>query len=322
MLMRTIIRIVAAIAAAGAVQAFAQGYPNKPVHVMITFPPGSGTDIVGRIVTQKLSEFWGQPVVVENRGGAGGSIGAAVVAKAAPDGYTLMINSNAHNVNPAIYAKLPYDTLKDFVEIAPLAGAPNVLIVSSSSKLKSLADLLAEARANPGKMNFASAGVGSGTHLNLESFKLATHIDVTHIPYKGTQEVMSDLLGERVAAYFSPISPAIPFIRDNRVRPLAVTSAKRQAAIPNVPTVAESGVPGYVFTLWFGMWAPAGISADLVDKINKDVNRALASADVVDRLAKVGQEPMIMSPAEFRQLDRKEVDEYARVIKAAGIKPQ
>jgi tripartite-type tricarboxylate transporter receptor subunit TctC len=320
--MKTITRILAAIAAAGAVQAFAQGYPNKPVHVMITFPPGSGTDIVGRIVTQKLSEFWGQPVVVENRGGAGGSIGAAVVAKAAPDGYTLMINSNAHNVNPAIYAKLPYDTLKDFVEIAPLAGAPNVLIVSSSSKLKSLADLLAEARANPGKMNFASAGVGSGTHLNLESFKLATHIDVTHIPYKGTQEVMSDLLGERVAAYFSPISPAIPFIRDNRVRPLAVTSTKRQATIPNVPTVAESGVPGYAFTLWFGMWAPAGLSGELVDKINKDVNRALGSADVVDRLSKVGQEPMIMSPTEFRQLDRKEVDEYGRIIKAAGIKPQ
>src|SRR5215831_375274 len=245
--MKTIIRMAAAVAAVAAAQAFAQGYPNKPVHVMITFPPGSGTDIVGRIVTQKLSEFWGQPVVVENRGGAGGSIGAAVVAKAAPDGYALMINSNAHAVNPAIYASLPYDTLKDFVEIAPLAGAPNVLIVSSTSKLKSLADLLAEARAHPGKMDFASAGVGSGTHLNLESFKLATKIDVTHIPYKGTQEVMSDLLSERVAAYFSPISPAIPFIRDGRVRPLAVTSTKRLAALPDVPTVAEGGVPGYEF---------------------------------------------------------------------------
>ena len=177
--MKTILRILAAIAAAGAVQAFAQGYPNKPVHVMITFPPGSGTDIVGRIVGQKLSEYWGQPVVVENRGGAGGSIGSAVVAKAAPDGYMLLINSNAHAVNPAIYAKLPYDTLKDFVEIAPLAGAPNVLVVSSSSKIKSLADFLAEARATPGKMNVASAGVGSGTHLNLEKFKLATGINVT-----------------------------------------------------------------------------------------------------------------------------------------------
>jgi tripartite-type tricarboxylate transporter receptor subunit TctC len=320
--MKTIIRILAAIATAGAAQAFAQGYPNKPVHVMITFPPGSGTDIVGRVATQKLSEYWGQPVVVENRGGAGGSIGSAVVAKATPDGYMLLINSNAHAVNPAIYANLPYDTLKDFVEIATLAGAPNVLVVSSSSKIKSLADLLAEARAAPGKMNFASAGIGSGTHLNLESFKLATRIDVTHVPYKGTQEVMSDLLSERVAAYFSPISPAIPFVRDGRLRALAVTSTKRQSSLPGVPTVAEAGVPGFEFTLWFGLWAPAGIPGDLVEKINKDVNRALTSADVVDRLAKVGQDPMPMSPAEFRQLVRKEIDDYARIIKAAGIKPQ
>lgn len=320
--MKTILRILAAIAAAGAVQAFAQGYPNKPVHVMITFPPGSGTDIVGRIVGQKLSEYWGQPVVVENRGGAGGSIGSAVVAKAAPDGYMLLINSNAHAVNPAIYAKLPYDTLKDFVEIAPLAGAPNVLVVSSSSKIKSLADFLAEARATPGKMNVASAGVGSGTHLNLEKFKLATGINVTHIPYKGTQEVMSDLFSERVTAYFSPMSPAIPFVRDGKLRALAVTSTKRQSSLPGVPTVAEAGVPGFEFTLWFGMWAPAGISGDLVEKINKDVNRALGSPDVVDRLAKVGQDPMLMSPAEFSKLVRKEIDDYARIIKAAGIKPQ
>src|SRR6267378_1053947 len=199
--MKNMIGIAAMALAAAASQASAQGYPSKPVHVIISFTPGSSTDIVGRIVSQKLSEIWGQPVLAENRAGAGGSIGSNVVAKAAPDGYTLLINSNAHTVNPAIYAKLPYDTLKDFVEIATLAGAPNVLVVSSSSKIKSLADLLAEARAAPGKMNFASAGVGSGTHLNLESFKLATRLDVTHIPYKGTQEVMSDLLSERVAAY-------------------------------------------------------------------------------------------------------------------------
>jgi tripartite-type tricarboxylate transporter receptor subunit TctC len=195
-------------------------------------------------------------------------------------------------------------------------------VVSSSSKIKSLADLLGEARAIPGKMNFASAGVGSGTHLNLESFKVATGIDVTHVPYKGTQEVMSDLLSERVAAYFSPISPAIPFVRDGRLRALAVTSSKRQSSLPGVPTVAEAGVPGFEFTLWFGLWAPAGIPGDLVEKINKDVNRALNSADVIDRLAKVGQDPMPMSPVEFRQLVRKEIDDYARIIKAAGIKPQ
>jgi tripartite-type tricarboxylate transporter receptor subunit TctC len=314
--------MVAAILAAGAMQAFAQSYPTKAVHVMITFPPGSATDIVGRVVTQKLSEFWSQPVIVENRGGAGGSIGSAVVAKAAPDGYSLLINSNAHAVNPAIYAKLPYDTLKDFVNIAPLSGAPNVLIVSASSRIKSLAALVAEAKASPGKMNIASAGVGSGTHLNLEKFKLATGIDVTHVPYKGTQEVMSDLLGERVTAYFAPISPAIPFVRDGKVRALGVSSLKRQRSLPDVPTIAEAGVPGFEFALWFGLWGPAGMPAALVEKINKDVHRALASPDVTERLAKLGNDPMIMSPSEFTQLVRKEIDDYARIIKAAGIKPQ
>lgn len=320
--MKRIFTIVAAVLAASAPQAFAQNYPTKPVHVIISFTPGSATDIVGRLVTQKLSDFWGQPVVVENRSGAGGSIGTAVVAKAPPDGYMLLINSNAHAVNPAIYAHLPYDTLKDFVNIAPLAGQPNVLVVAPTSNIKSVAELVADAKARPGQINFASAGIGSGTHLNLEKFKLATGIQVTHVPYKGTPEVVSDLMSGRVNYYFAPISPVIPLVRDGKVRALGVTSAKRAASLPNVPTIAEAGVPGFEFTLWFGLWGPAGISADLVDKINKDVNRALAAPDVTDRLAKLGNDPMHMSPAEFTQLVRKEIDEYARIIKAAGIKPQ
>ena len=320
--MKNFARMVAAVAAAGALQAFAQGYPNKPVRVIITFPPGTATDIVGRVVTQKLSEFWGQPVLAENRSGAGGSIGAAVVAKAAPDGYTLLIDSNAHVVTPAIYAKLPYDTLKDFVDIAPLAGAPNVLVAGPASSVKSLAEFIAEAKAKPGQINFASAGIGSGTHLNLEKFKLATGIDVVHVPYKGTPEVMSDMLGGRVNYYFAPISPAIPLIRDGRLRALAVSSAKRSAELPDVPTVAEAGVPGFDFALWFGLWGPAGMPADLTDKISKDVNRALASADVRGRLAKVGSDTIIMEPREFSRFVRREMNDYARIIKAAGIKPQ
>ena len=320
--MKSITRILAAVAAAGALQAFAQGYPNKPVHVIITFPPGTATDIVGRVVTQKLSEFWGQPVLAENRAGAGGSIGAAVVAKAAADGYTLLIDSNAHVVTPAIYAKLPYDTLKDFVDIAPFAGQPNVLVVGPGSSVKSLADFIAEAKAKPGQINFASAGIGSGTHLNLEKFKLATGVDVVHIPYKGTPEVVSDLMGGRVNYYFAPISPAIPLIRDNRLRALAVSSAKRSSELPDVPTVAEAGVPGFEFTLWFGLWGPAGIPANIVDKISKDVNRALTSADVRDRLAKLGNDTIIMESREFSQFVRRELNDYARIIKAAGIKPQ
>jgi tripartite-type tricarboxylate transporter receptor subunit TctC len=320
--MKDITRIAAAMLAAGALQAFAQGYPNKPVHVIITFPPGTGTDIVARAVTQKISEFWGQPVLAENRSGAGGSIGAALVAKAAPDGYTLLVDSNAHVVTPAIYAKLPYDTLRDFVEIAPLAGGPNVLVAGPGSNVKSVAELIAEAKAKPGQINFASAGIGSGTHLNLEKFKLATGIDVTHVPYKGTPEVVSDLLGKRVNYYFAPISPAIPFIRDGRVRALAVSSAKRSNQLPDVPTVAEAGVPGFEFTLWFGLWGPAGMPADIVDKISKDVNRALTGAELRERLAKLGNDTMIMSPGEFSRFVRKEFDDYARIIKAAGIKPQ
>ena len=300
----------------------AQTYPARPVHVIISFPPGSSTDIVGRVVAQKLSELWGQPVLPENRGGAGGTIGAGIVAKAAPDGYTLLLDSSAHAVSPAIYAKLAYDTLKDFVDIAPIAGQPNVLVVVPASPTKTVADLIAEAKASPGKINFASAGIGSGTHLNLEKFKLVTGADVTHIPYKGTQEVMSDLLGGRVEYYFAPISAALSSIRDGKLRAIAVSSARRSGSLPEVPTVAESGVPGFEFTLWFGVWGPAGMPADVVDKISKDVNRALADPAVRERLAKLGNDTMSMSPAEFSQFVRKEVDDYARIIKAAGIKPQ
>ncbi|TSA10364.1 MAG: tripartite tricarboxylate transporter substrate binding protein [Betaproteobacteria bacterium] len=307
-------------ALAGAVGA--QTYPTKPVRVIISFPPGSSTDIVGRVVTQKLSEYWNQPVLAENRGGAGGTIGAGVVAKAAPDGYTLLIDSSAHSVSPAIYAKLSYDTLKDFVDIAPLAGQPNVLVTLTTSKIRTVADLVAEAKANPGKINFASAGVGSGTHLNLEKFKLVTGADVTHIPYKGTQEVITDLLGGRVEYYFAPISAALSNIRDGKLRAIAVSSAKRSSSLPDVPTIAESGVPGFEFTLWFGVWGPAGMPADVVDKISKDVNRALADPGVRERLAKLGNDTMNMTPAEFSQFVRREIDDYARVTQAAGIKPQ
>ena len=321
--MRKFIQSAAAVLlAAGSLQAFAQEYPNKPVHVIITFPAGSATDIVGRVVAQKLFELWGQPVLPENRAGAGGSIGTAVGAKAAPDGYTLLINSSAHAVNPAFYAKLPYDTLKDLVDIAPLAGQPNVLVVPPNSPIKSVADLIAAAKAKPGAINFASAGVGSGTHLNLEKFKLATGVSVTHIPYKGTPEVLGDLLSGRVDYYFAPISAAISAMRSGKLRPLAVSTAKRSTQLPDVPTVAESGAPGFEFTLWFGLWAPAGTPANVVEKINRDVNRAIADPGVSAQLAKLGNDTMSMTPAEFGKFVRREIGDYAKVIKAAGIKPQ
>lgn len=314
--------LATAVLAANALQAFAQGYPSKTVHVVNTFTPGTSTDIVGRVVMQKVAEFWGQPVVTENRAGGGGSIGSNIVAKAAPDGYTLLVNSSAHAVNPAIYAKLPYDTLKDFIDIAPFAGQPNVLVVGPGSPIKSVADLIAEAKAKPGAVNFASAGVGTGTHLNLEKFKLATGINVTHVPYKGTPEVLSDLLGGRVDCYFAPISAAISAVRNGKLRALAVSTAKRSSQLPDVPTVAESGVPGFDFTLWFGLWGPAGMPANIVEKINRDVGRAVASSDVREQLAKLGNDPMTMTPTQFGQFVRREIEAYGKVVKAAGIKPQ
>lgn len=320
--MKTLTRIFAAVALAGAGHAFAQGYPNKPVHAIISFTPGSSTDIVGRVVAQKLSEFWGQPVVAENRAGAGGSIGTAAVAKADPDGYTLLIDSSAHTITPWIYAHLPYDTLKDFSDIAPLAGQPNVLVVAPGSKMESLKDLIARAKANPGKVNFGSAGVGSGTHLNLEKFKLMTGVDVTHIPYKGTPEVVTNIMSGVTDCYWAPISAAMSFINQGKLRALAVSSAKRSAELPNVPTAAEAGVPGFDFTLWFGLWGPKDMPASIVNKINADVRRALESADVKDRLGKLGNATMIMTPAEFTQFIHKEMQDNEKVIKAAGIKPQ
>jgi tripartite-type tricarboxylate transporter receptor subunit TctC len=321
--MKTFIRIfVAAVAAVLAAQASAQGYPNKPVHAIISFTPGSSTDIVGRIVLQKLSEYWGQPVIPENRAGAGGSIGTTVVAKAPADGYMLLIDSNAHTVAPSIYAKLPYDILKDFVDVVPLALQPNVLIVNAGSPYKTLADVVNAARAKPGSINWGHAGVGSGTHLNTEKFVAAAKINVTQIPFKGTPEVIQAMLSNSVDCYWAPISAAIPHIKGGRVRALAVSTPKRNSQLPDVPTTGEAGVKGADAPLWFGIWAPAGTPKDIVAKISADTRKALADPAVRDRLNNLGNDTMDMSPEEFAKFVRSEHDEYARVIKGAGIKPQ
>jgi len=311
-----------AVFAAFALHASAQTFPTKPVHVVISFTPGSSTDIVGRIVLQKLNEMWGQAVVPENRAGAGGSIGSAAVAKAQPDGYTLLINSNAHCVNPAIYAKLPYDTLKDFTEIAPLAIQPNVFVVTADSKFKNLMDFVNAARAQPGSLNIGHAGVGSGTHLNTEKFIDAAKIKVTEVPFKGTPEVIAAMLSGDVQAYWAPISAGMSLVKGGKLRPLAVSTAKRNAQLPDVPTTGEAGIQGADAPLWFGLWGPSGMPRELVSKINADVRKALADPAVKERLTAGGNDTMDMSPDQFQKLVRTEMDEYARVLKAAGIKPQ
>ena len=302
--------------------AHGQGYPNKPVHVIVSFTAGSATDILARTYGQKLSEMWSQPVLVENRPGAGGTIGAGVVAKSPTDGYTLLVNSAAQAYNPSIYSNLPFDTVKDFVDIAALGGQPNVLVVAPSSGVKTVAELIALAKQKPGLLNFGSAGTGSGTHINGEKFKLAAGIDVVHIPYKGTPEALTDTIAGRVTYFFSPISAALPFVRDGKLVALAVSTAKRSSVLPNVPTVAESGLPGFDYSLWVGLFAPAGTPPGVIDKIARDVSTVAQSPDVKERFATLGAEPMPMTPQEFTRFVQTEIDESAKVIKAAGIKAQ
>jgi len=300
----------------------AQSFPNKPVRLVIAFTPGSSTDIIGRVVAAKLSEMWGQPVVGENRVGAGGSIGSKVVVDSAPDGYTLLANSSAHVANPGIYAKLPYDTLKDFTNLALLGGGPNVLITGTATGWKSLKDFVTAAKAAPGKLNFSSAGIGSGTHFNLEKLKIALGIDVVHVPYKGTPEAIGDTIGGRVCCYWAPLNAALPHVAGGKAVALAVSSAKRSALLPNVPTVAEQGYAGFDYTLWVGLWGPANMPADVAAKINKDVNAALASPDTRERLTRLGTAPGSFSIPEFTAFVRREVEDTQKILNVAGTKPQ
>ena len=321
--MKALKLLLAGVAASFAVGAAAQSFPTKPVNVIISFTPGSATDIVGRIVTAKLSEIWGQPVINDNRAGAGGSIGSAAVARAAPDGYTLLINSNAHTVNPAIYAKLPYDTFKDFTDIAALAEQPNVLVVAANSPHKSLMDFVNYAKKNPGKVNIGHAGIGSGTHLNTEKFIAAANIKVVEVPFKGTPEVVAAILSGNVDAYWAPISAALSNVKNGKLHALAVSTSKRNPSLADVPTTAEAGVKGADFALWFGVWGPAGMAPDLVNKINADVRKALADKGVQEKLHNLGNAPMAdMSAAAFAKLVREETETNKRLLAAAGVKPQ
>jgi len=319
---KTLTTIIAVALVAISLPVHAQNYPVRPVRAIIAFPAGSGTDVIGRIVTQKVSEYWGQQVVADNRGGAGGSIASAIVAKASPDGYTLLINSSAHAVNPSFYAKLPYDTLKDFIDIGLIAIQANVLIVPNGAPFKSLQDFLKAARAKPGSLNFAFAGVGSGTHLNNVKFAMDANARFTDVAYKGSGEAILDIIGGRVDAYFTPISAGIGYIQGGKVRALAISTAKRSAQLPSVPTIAESGVPGFDYALWFGLWAPAGTPAGVVGKISKDFTRALEDKPTLDKATTLGNEFNIMTPPVFAKFVRQQVQEFAKVVKAAGIKPQ
>ena len=311
-----------ALGAALSTAAIAQGWPSRTVKLVVPFTAGSATDIVARTLGQKLTDLWGQPVVVDNRPGAGATIGEALVAHSSPDGYTLLVNSAAQTYNPSIYSNLTFDTHKDFINIAALAGQPNVLVVAPSTGFKTVGDLIAAAKAKPGSINFASAGTGSGTHINAEKFRLAAGIDVVHIPYNGTPEALTDTIAGRVTYYFSPISAALPHIKEGKLVALGVSTAKRSSVLPNVPTIAESGLPGFDYSLWVGLFAPAGTPPDIIDKIARDTARALATPEVAERLSTLGAELMPMTPAEFTKFVNVEIDDSGKVIRAANIKVQ
>ena len=302
--------------------ASAQTWPTKPVKIVVPFTAGSATDILARTAGQKLQDMWGQPVVIDNRPGAGGTIGTGIVAKSPPDGYTLLVNSAAQAYNPAIYPSLPFDTAKEFIDVVAVAGQPNVLVVAPATGYKTTADLIAAAKQKPGELNYGSAGIGSGTHLNAEKFRLASGISAVHVPYKGTPEALTDTMTGRVTYFFSPISAALPNIREGKLVALAVSTAKRSSVLPNVPTIAESGLPGFDYNLWIGMFAPAGTPADIVDKIAKDLAKVMQLPDVKERLAGMGAEAMPMSQTEFTKFVNDEIADAAKVVKAADIKVQ
>lgn len=315
------ILMVFVIALCFAMAAFAQEYPTKPVKVIVPFTEGSATDLFARIVTKTLSELWGQQVAVENRAGAGGTIGTDAAAKSAPDGYTLLINSVAFATNTALYSKLPYDPQKDFVEIAPIAAQPFALVVGSSSGIKNVFELIAMAKAKPGQMKFGSAGTGSGTHFCAEKFRLAEGIAVVHVPSKGGPEANADTIAGNVTYWFPPVAMALKNVQEGKLIALGVTSAKRSSALPEVPTMAQAGI-NLEDANWFGMWAPAGIPAGIRDKLSKDVARTVASPDVREQLTKLGAEPMSMTPEEFTRFVRTEAESAARIAKEVGITPQ
>ena len=293
----------------------AAGYPHKPIRFVVPFTPGSASDILARTVGEKLATVWGQPVIVENRPGAGGVIATGQVAKAEPDGYTLIVVSAGHVVNPLLYANLPYDTLRDLAGVIPFASLPSVLAVSPFLGVKSLQDLVALAKSKPGGLNYASGGIGSASHVNAEKFIAATGIDAVHVPLKGALDMVTETVGERTQFGFFPIIAALPTIRGGKLMAVAVSSNARSTALPDTPTVAEAGVPGAEFNFWIGLLAPAKTPRDVVDKLNAEIGKILQSPDGRERLSRLGAVPMPLGPAQFDGFMRDEYSALARAIK-------
>jgi tripartite-type tricarboxylate transporter receptor subunit TctC len=318
--MKRVLTLAATLLLAGSV--WAQAYPSKPIKFVVPFTAGSATDIVARTVGEVMSRSMGQPIVIENKLGAGGTIAAAQVAKGEADGYTVLVHSSAHALNPALYSNPGYDTLRDLTGVTALAGIPNVLVVHPNKGWKTQAEMIAAVKAQPGKMNYASAGVGSGTHMNAEIFRLQAGLDALHVPYKGTPDAMNNVIGGSNDWFFAPLASALPLIKDGRLQALSVSTKTRASTLPEVPTSVEAGLPDSDYTLWVGMIVPAATPAAVVKKLNEEALKALNSPELRERMAKLGADPMPMSPEAFNAYIKSEMDVAARIVKVAGLKTQ
>ena len=318
--MLTTLTLLAVLAASST--AMAQAFPSKPIRFIVPFTAGSGTDIIARTFGDTMSKGLGQPIIIENKPGAGGTIAAAQVAKGEADGYTVLIHSSGHALNPAIYPSLTYDTLRDLTGITPLAALPNVMVVSPERGWKTVADVVAAAKAKPGALNYASAGVGSATHLNADKFKLQAGFDAVHVPFKGTPEALSDVIGGRNDWFFAPLSSALPLIKDGKLMALAVSTPQRTPALPQVPTTLEAGIPGSDYTFWVGMIVASATPAPIVKRLHDEALKALASPEVKERMNKLGADPFPMPQDKFNAFIKTEMESAARIAKAANLKAQ
>jgi tripartite-type tricarboxylate transporter receptor subunit TctC len=319
--MKSVFIIACALLVATGLPANAQTFPAKPVRLVVPFPPGGPADGLGRLLAEKLKQSWGESVIVENRGGAGGNIGAELVAKAAPDGYTLLLNASNHVINSALLEKMPFDPIKDFTPITEVASYMLVLVVHPSVAASSLRELVALGRSKPKSLLIANAGNGTPTHLTAALFAQAAGIEPVHVPYKGAAPANTDLLGGQVHAMFNNPVNALPQVKAGRLRALAVTGSKRTGLMPELPTVAESGYPGFEATTWYGLFGPAGVPREVAARIHEHILKALRSKDVQDKLAPQGWDLVGSSQSDFAAFLGAETDKWTRVVKGAGIKP-
>ena len=322
-MLRLSVTVLSAVLFAFTATAISQSYPNRPIRFIVPYAPGGSTDTLARAIGQKLAESLGQQVVVDNRSGANGNIGMEIVAHSAPDGYTIVLGYIANlGIGPSLYAKLPFDPVRDYAPITQLATSPNILVAHPSLPVKSFKELIAYAKANPKKLNYASASVASIGHLTGELLNHAAGIDMVHVPYKGSGQAVIDLIGGQVQLMFSGMSSVMPHIKAGKLRPLAVTGAQRSPAVPDIPTIAESGFPGFEATAWYGVLAPAGTPKPVITRLHDEIVRALKMPDVKERLNNVGFELVGGTPEAFAAYIKTEIRKWAQVVKASGAKPE